>query len=158
VPEGIVDPVLGPLRPDPDLPWQLKGAISVDGQNLPLNIDPDGDPMADCLAFARAVHADADMLTAKARAVAAGELLDNYNDNWRCYGITEPDGTVKDVENQALSSAQFQARLCLKGIRTCGASMIEFCFADDGMFAGHAVFVLSFDGVTFSETSAELFG
>lgn len=51
----------------------------------------------------------------------------------------------------------FASRLQVLGV-TVSASNIEFSFGDDGLFAGHTVFVPSFDGVAFDEGQATLFG
>ena len=48
--------------------------------------------------------------------------------------------------------------LQLVGLGVTGSTMIEFCFGDDGLFAGHNIFVSSFDGTVFADTHATLFG
>lgn len=97
-------------------------------------------------------------LEAKAKLVAVRDLLTTYNEDWRHYGIVGENGSSIEVHDPELSSAEFQARLGLKGVTVTGSANIELCFSDGGMFAGHSVMVTSFDGIQFGNTYADLFG
>ena len=156
--ETIHDPILGLLQPSRDLADTLEGTIAISGEDVLLTIALDGCKLADCLLLARDFVADAEALTASARAAAAHDQLENYNENWRTYGIYNEDGTTGDVTNPILNADQFANRLNLTGVNVSGSSLLEFCFSDGGLFAGHSVFVTVFDGLSFTKVSVDLFG
>lgn len=66
-------------------------------------------------------------------------------------------GAMEECETAILTREVFAARLQILGLLVSPPS-IEFEFDDDGMSAGHAVFVTAFDGVEFSDVQATLFG
>jgi hypothetical protein len=101
--------------------------------------------------------ASLDALEAKARVVAADKLLVVYNHSWRVFSRARADGSTEEVVNPELTSTQFSQQLILGSLAVTG-SMIEFRFEDNRLFAGHSVFVTSFDGTGFTDTDAELFG
>ena len=152
------DPVLGLLEPHPALEGSLRADIPFKNGKLELLIEPDGDDLNRCLALARELVTSLKVLETKARAVAADSLLQNYNDNWREFQRARADGSIEDMSDPVLTADQFAQRLQLVGLGVTGSAMIEFCFGDDGLFAGHSIFVKSFDGTVFADTYATLFG
>jgi hypothetical protein len=152
------DPILGEIRPHPVHADAWVCTVAGLAEPIELTIDLDGDPLENCLSLAREAAGNVPTLLDKARSVASDSLLATYNENWRCYREVGPDGSAVDVDNPVLTAAEFEAGLSLKSIRVCGGTMLEFCFADGGLFAGHSVFVISLDGMAFTDTSAELFG
>jgi hypothetical protein len=152
------DPVLGPLQPCPHLEGDLLATVPFDGRQIKLRICLGGDELQSCLELARELVASLQVLQTKARAVAADDLLENYNENWRMFTRYRADGSVEDVTHPPLSAEEFGRRLRLEGLAVTGSSMIEFCFSDDGLFAGHSVFVASGDGTAFADGHASLFG
>ena len=153
----MIDPVLGSLQPDPDLKGCLLGNVLFDGRQLAIRIDPDDGDLESCLEVGRALLKSLRQFENNARTVAANHLLDSYNDDWRMFQRARADGTMEDIVNPVLSEAEFGARLLLDGLAVTGP-MIQFCFSDGGLFAGHSIFVSSFDGTAFTETDATLFG
>lgn len=153
----MIDPILGVLTPDARMEGCLLGSLVHEGRQIAIRVNPDGTDLEGCLAVTRHVATSLTLLLPKARAVAADKLLENYNENWRMCQRARADGTMEDIENPPLSSIAFGNRLLLDGLSVTGG-MLEFCFADDGLFAGHSVFVSSFDGAGFTDTDAALFG
>lgn len=153
----MLNPDLGILKPDPRFEGCLQGSTVFLGHKIELRVDPDGTDITNCIALAEELVKSLSLLDTKARLVAADKLLENYNDNWRMFQRVRADRTAEEIINPALSADEFSLRLKLKEILVTG-EMIEFHFGDDDMFAGHSVFVSSFDGIAFTNTDASLFG
>ncbi len=150
--------MLPELHPDPQLPQVWLGTLTFNGRKVDLRVDPDGVPKEECMASAlQAVRALSE-LDVKAKAAAAAELLPNYNQNWRHFSQTKADGTFEDVHEPELTASSFKQRLTLTSIEAMGNDCYTLFYSDDNMFAGHSVVVTSFDGLEFSNSSAELFG
>ncbi|MBL8739295.1 MAG: DUF2262 domain-containing protein [Planctomycetes bacterium] len=150
--------MLPELRECPNDPAALIGQVVHGGRALDLTVIGDGDPMPQVLGFAERAVAALQGLEAMAKLAAANALLATYNECWRHHGIVGKDGPSIEIHGPELSSDEFQARLRLHAITVTGATCICLCFGDGRMFAGHSVFVTSFDGLQFANTHAELFG
>lgn len=152
------DPILGTLVPDERFAGALNGVVSHRGQTVKLHIEPDGENLTLVVALAQALVNSLDTLDQKARAYAATELLATYNASWREFEKVRQDGTFVAVSNPQLTNSEFMARLELESLEVTGNDTCSFCYADGGLFAGHAIFVESFDGEKFSDLHASLFG
>jgi hypothetical protein len=152
-----LDPVLGSLKHDPHAEGSLLGKLNHAGQLVSLRIDPDGEALESCLGLARRLTASLAEVEGRALAVATERLLPSYNESWRSFQRARPDGSMEDVEHPVLSPTEFCARLKLKGVSVTGG-MVELCFDDGHLFAGHGIFVSSFDGLDFADADATLFG
>lgn len=95
---------------------------------------------------------------AKARSAASKEFLETYNDNWREFSVRRADGSFEDVSNPTLTEAEFEQRLILDVVSIIGSDTVEFCYGDGELFSGHSIIVTSFDGTTFNDIHAALFG
>jgi hypothetical protein len=93
-----------------------------------------------------------------AKRAAAADLRETYNNGWNDYDEVQDDGSLKSVCNPQLSEDEFEAKLSLNAINVSGAQVVEFFYADENMFWGHTVMVISFSGIDFSDAHAELFG
>jgi hypothetical protein len=153
----MIDPILGALKPDPHIEGCLLGVTIHDGRQVYLQVRPDGTDLESCLALAKNSVVSLGLLECKARIIATEKLLEDYNENWRSFQQVHPDGVMEEAEHPALSPDEFSGRLKLEGLSVTG-DMLEFCFDDDGLFAGHRIFVSSFDGLSFTDTDATLFG
>ncbi len=151
------DPVLGELKSDPRLPGCVFASIPYQGRSIELRVDPDDVPIEECLSLARGFVASLENFETKARVVASQKLLGEYSQNWREFSRTRSDGNMERVVNPALDSVQFSQQLILESIAVTG-SVLEFCFGDNRLFAGHSIFVTSFDGAAFTDVAADLFG
>lgn len=151
----MIDPVLGALDPSDD--GRLVAKATSGARAISIYIDPDGRALAVCLAVARALVSDFAALEQKAKASAADELLETYNDGWRFSTALKPDGSYEDVDHPPLSAAAFGARLTLSSVSIDG-EMATFYFDDGQLFGGHCVVVSVFDGVGFTDCSVDLFG
>lgn len=151
------DPVLGVLKSAPQFSTCMLASVSYQGREISLTLDPDGEEVEACLGLARDLVTSLEVLESKARAVAAEKLLDEYNQSWRTFSRARADGSMEEVIHPVLAGSEFRQRLGLESLAVTG-SMIEFCFTDDGLFAGHSIFVTSFDGTGFTDTDATLFG
>ncbi len=153
----LVDPVLGQMDEDHQIKGRLVGHVSFENRNIELSVDPDGEPLEESLNTARTLSKSLISLDKKARSVASRDLLNEYNESWRRYSITSDDGTVKDVENPVLTPEAFEAKILLSSVDVSG-KMLIFCYADQGLFAGHSIFVEAFDGLPFKDANATLSG
>lgn len=151
------DPLLGELTPDTRLGDCLLGKLRWDGRVIEVRLDHGGRVMDACIALARAVVTGFASLEKRARDAAADGLLQEHNSSWRKFSRAGTDGAMEECETAILTREVFAARLQILGLLVSPPS-IEFEFGDDGMFAGHAVFVTAFDGVEFSDVQATLFG
>ncbi len=125
---------------------------------MDLRVHPDNATMDEAIASAlRAVEAITE-LDRLARDVAAAKLLSEYNSSWRHYSRADGRGCSVEVTDPELSELEFRSRLTLSWLGALGATCYEFGYDDDRMFAGHSVVVISFNGVHFTDSHAELFG
>jgi len=147
---GLIDPVLGELTSRPD---GYASIVRFQGREFELTIDPDGEDLESCLGLARKIVEALEGMHTKAKSVASNILLETYNDDWRFYSTVSDD-----VEDPQLSANDFEQRLELAGIGVTGSLIIDFCFNDDNLFAGHSIFVTSFDGDKLNDVDASLFG
>jgi len=151
------DPLLGQLTPDPHLGDCLLGKVQWNGRVFEVRIEHRGRDANASIALARAAVTAMASLESRAREVAADCLLREYNTSWRTFSRAGADGAMEECETAILKREVFAALLQILGLLVSPPS-IEFEFDDDGMFAGHAVFVTAFDGVEFSNVQATLFG
>jgi len=93
-----------------------------------------------------------------AKQIAATDLCATYNNGWNEYDEVQDDDSLKTVTNPQLSMAEFEAKLSLNAVNVLGDRMIDFFYADDGMFWGHSIVVKSMNGVDLTGAWAELFG
>jgi len=152
------DEVLGKLLPDERIAGALNGSALYRGKTLTLHVEPDGEDLALAIAFARALVGSLEEIDQRARERAATELLDTYNGNWREFQKAEGDGTFVTVSNPPLTSSEFIARIELESLEVTGNEICSLGYADGGLFAGHSIFVESFDGEAFSDFHASLVG
>ncbi len=152
-----VDKLLEQLHPDAKIRDVYRTKVPFRGRSIEFRIDPDAATLSECLPIARMFLASLQLFDAKARSVASDTLLANYNKNWRFFSQLRDDGAYEDIEHPALTATQFQNTIQLDGISVIG-TMLELCYSDKGLFAGHTIFVQAFDGLSFTDTSAELFG
>lgn len=136
----------------------LLANMDFDGKPVEINIDPENEPIDSVLEFAKVIAKDLSIYNKTAKKFAAEELLDTYNDNWRFYSTYDENNNLIDVEDPALSSNDLQKRISLTGINIGAENGCTFCYDDDNLFAGHSIFVTSFNGAEFSDLHAELFG
>ncbi|MEP2770486.1 MAG: DUF2262 domain-containing protein [Paracoccaceae bacterium] len=153
----FVDPVLGPMEEDQRIKGRLVSHIRLEDRNIELSIDPDGEPLEECVEAAQFLYNSLINIDQKARSVASRDLLNEYNESWRSFGVTYKDGTTKEIENPALTPDEFEATILLHSVNVTG-TMLEFRYSDKGLFAGHSIIVQAFDGVSFKDTHATLFG
>lgn len=151
------DPVLGQLTPDPQLAGSFETLVTFEGREIPLHVNPDDSDLETSLQLARALVEALETHTSKAKAAAAKNLLAEYNQHWRDFQRYHQDGAVEDVMNPALCEDAFMRKLRLASLSVEG-TIIDFHFEDGGLFAGHSVFVTSFDGLRLEDTAAALFG
>ena len=150
--------MLPQLHNDPAIPGSLIGSLQFDAREVVLRISPDDATMEQCLssaAQALSVLRDIDL---KAKDAAATHLLPSYNEHWRHYGRSAGDGTIVDVHDTELTASDLKNRLTMTSIEALGATCYTVFYDAEKMFHGHSVVVTSFDGLLFSEVSAELFG
>lgn len=155
--QTIHDSELGSLEEDPKLPGTLVTNLSVGGHSVTLHLVPDDGEIEECVQLAKALVKSFAEVEIKARRVAGEKLLGRYNENWRMFSRINKGGQWEDVTNPELTLGAFADRLHLQAIEVSPAT-IEFCFGDDNLFAGHAIFVTSFDGLGFTDADASLFG
>jgi hypothetical protein len=151
------DEILGGLSASERFPQALEGGVDFKGRQIQILVRPDGEDMSDCLALARTIVSSLSKFDEIARAQAAQKLLDDYNNNWREYVKATGDGRSIKVSNPEISSEEFAERLTLGSIQVTGESC-TLGYDDGGLFAGHSIFVTSFDGAQFKDVHAELFG
>ncbi|MEP4814750.1 MAG: DUF2262 domain-containing protein, partial [Paracoccaceae bacterium] len=149
--------VLGPMEEDQRIKGRLVSHIRLEDRNIELSIDPDGEPLEECVEAAQFLYNSLINIDQKARSVASRDLLNEYNESWRSFGVTYKDGTTKEIENPALTPDEFEATILLHSVNVTG-TMLEFRYSDKGLFAGHSIIVQAFDGVSFKDTHATLFG
>lgn len=152
------DEVLGKLLPDERIAGALNGAVFHRGKTVQLHVEPDGEDLVLAIAFAKAVVVSLATLDQNARERAATELLVTYNGNWREFQKVKEDGTFVTVSNPQLTASEFMARIELESLNVTGNEICSFGYADGGLFAGHSIFVESFDGEKFSDFHVSLFG
>ena len=144
------DPVLGKIREARN--GSRIATLTIAGREVRITIDAEGS-----LDFARALVGSVQQHDRCARDVAALELLETYNDNWREYQEIEADGAAVDVSNPELSTEEFVQRLGLEAISIWGENRCELFYNDGGLFWGHSVVVTTRDaGATWID--AQLFG
>lgn len=150
--------MLPELKTDPKSPDRLLGVVPFAGRLVAFSIEIDGSPAKEVMDYAsRAVDALGD-LDAMARQVAAKKLLPEYNSRWREFVRVGPDGHDVAISELELGESDFMSRLTLTSLRATGDSSLTLRYDDDLMFAGHSVFVTSFDGMQFADAYAEIFG
>jgi len=135
-PNQIEDDLLGELNWDAGIRWWCGQATMADGTPFLLYIhtvayETQLPPFEDSTwdrtitpksrqALARVQHSDASVREAVAR-----EYLPIFNSNWN--------------DDQPIDEATFKNRLKLESVTLLPSGGAEFFFADDGMFAGHAL-------------------
>ena len=152
------DEILGELSASERFPDVLEGSVALQGRQIPIAVDPDGADISTCVVLARTIVSAISKFDQIARMQAAQALLDEYNKSWREYEKATGDGRFIEVSNPEISSEEFAGRLTLHSIRVIGDSSCTLGYDDGGLFAGHSIFVTSFDGAQFKDVYAELFG
>lgn len=99
-----------------------------------------------------------EQLDSLARQVAAKRLLAEYNSTWRQFISVDLEGQDAAASGPELGESDFMSRLMLISVEATGDSCLTLGYGDDHMFAGHSIFVTSFDGVQFADAHADLFG
>ena len=153
----ISDP-LAHLTKDERIKGAFNGNILYEGRQLGLHVNPDGSALSECLELAKAALAQLARLDEMARKEAVRKLLSNYNENWREYQRGDGKGGVVDVSNPELTEEEFISQIVLTSVEFTGNEQCCLGYDDGGLFAGHAIFVRSFDGEGFSDFYVELFG
>jgi hypothetical protein len=150
--------MLPELQPDIKFPDRLMGSVPFAGRMIALSIEPDGSAADVVMGFASCAVDALRGLDVMARQVAAKKLLPQYNMSWRNFIRVGPDGQEVEISNPELGESDFIARLTLTSLEIMGDSCLVLGYDGDRMFAGHSVFVTSFDGVQFADAHAQLFG
>lgn len=150
--------MLPELQPDPKFPDRLVGNVPFAGRNIALSINPDSSAPEAVFGLASSAVDALGHLDLMARKVAAKRLLPEYNSSWREFSRVGPDGQEEAVSRPELGESDFISRLSLASLEATGDSCLTLGYDDDHMFAGHSVFVTSFDGVQFFDAHAQLLG
>jgi len=159
IPAPTRKPVMLPLlHTDPRKPGSLVGKVDYSGNQITVRIDPDGEDSEQCRTVARQGISSLQTIDTRAKAVAVKKLLSTYNDNWRCYGEVQDDGTTKEIAEPILTAGEFERRLTMISVDLTGLDCWTISYDDGGMFGGHLVIVTSFDGEAFEDSDADLFG
>ena len=132
-------------------------SIAYEDSTIEIRIVADEIPYEATVDVAASAIKKLQQLDVKAKQIAAEELTDTYNNGWSEYIETQEDGTDKTVSNPKLSHNEFITKLTLESITVTG-QMLNFFYNNENMFWGHSVIVTSMDGVTFTDTHAEIFG
>jgi hypothetical protein len=138
------------MRPHTTFSDSLAGHIQAGAATIKLTVRPDGELMEKAIALAMQVVGDIVALDARARALIAAEFLESYNSHWR-FG---------DVEREvpALNVVEFCDTLSFEEVEATGSGMVTLWYGDGDMFAGHNLYVSSFDGVTMKDVNVSMFG
>jgi hypothetical protein len=131
--------------------------ISYDGDAIEIHVIPDELSFEATIEVAASVVRHLRQYDANAKEVAASELTEEYNNGWNEYKEVQEDGSLKSVSLPKLSKEEFGRKLKLKSINVTG-DMIDLFYDNDNMFLGHGIVVNCMDGLTFTDTHAELFG
>lgn len=150
--------MLPELQIDPKFQGRLTGVVPFAGRTVALSIQADGSTAEAVMDLASSAVDALGQLDSLARQVAAKRLLTEYNSSWREFIRVGPDGQDVAVSEPELGESGFMSRLMLTSVEATGDSCLTLVYDDDHMFAGHLVFVTSFDGVQFADAHAELFG
>jgi hypothetical protein len=150
--------VLGELTQDQQCATAWKGKVAYEWSHVALHVDPDGGDMPECLELASKVVVALKHIDEKARQAAARDLLAEYNQDWRKYQRGDGKGGFISVSDPALTEEQFNSRIALTSLSITGSNLCCLGYDDGNLFAGHHIFVTSFDGLEFSDIHVELFG
>jgi hypothetical protein len=150
--------ILGTLREDERDKGVFHGSIAHGDRHIDLLVNPDGGPLPDCLALARSVVSDLSNIDSKARHAAVRDLLKLYNENWREGVEADGEGRIVSVSNPEITEQQFMSTIMLTSVNIAGDSHVSVAYDDGGLFCGHAIFVISFDGVAFSDPDVSIVG
>ncbi len=150
--------MLPELQTDPKFPDRLTGIIPFAGRTVVLSIHPDGSTMEAVMGLASSAVDALEQLDSLARQVAAKRLLAEYNSTWRQFISVDLEGQDAAASGPELGESDFMSRLMLISVEATGDSCLTLGYGDDHMFAGHSIFVTSFDGVQFADAHADLFG
>lgn len=107
----------------------------------------DENSLEELIPLGQSILEDLERYLTKARSYAADELLNEYNQNWRCY----TDGLGKHHDRPELSENEFKNNLVFESLTIFELAEVTFNFDDSGMFWGRCVSVSSLDGKTFSQ-------
>ena len=151
-----VDTALRNLRADRTLSDTLSASVTYGEQSFKLLIDPDDQTLEECLTTARKLLETFQEANNRAQSKASESLLKSYNEDWREYSEMRGE-RYEGVSKPELKSSEFEAILKIDSVAVIG-QMVQFYYADNGLFAGHSVVVTSFDGLSFTDSTAELFG
>jgi len=138
----LEDPFFGRFTFDERLDWfATKCAWLGHPVSLALGMLTDG---STDLASARRVFADPAQWDARARVIAADELLEVKKEHWL------------DTDDEPLSRDDVMARMTLESISVHPGPFIQFFFGDGDLFSGHTI-IVTFDEEE-GQTWAELAG
>ncbi len=149
------DDILGEMKKNGNA---LSANIIIEGNIVEVGIDPENESIESVLDFAREIVKDLSKYNNFAKKHAANELLDSYNEDWRFYSTYDENKNLIDVEDPAITSEEFQNRITLVGVSIGAENGCSFCYNDNNLFAGHSIFITSFNGAEFSDLHAQLFG
>lgn len=131
--------------------------VSYSQKFINLEIDLDGEPYEKVIRLAIRVYNDLGNYDEMSKNVISKDLLDTYNESWREYDEMQSNGNYKPITKPVLSSEEFKSKFKLESLKILGDS-IEFNYGESDLFAGHSIYVNSFDGLKFEDTNAEMFG
>lgn len=110
------------------------------------------------LSLVNEVTAQIPSLDDKCKLLIAAESLASYNEGWRMGERVLPDGSTAPFENPELTEHEFCERLALTVVEITGDQTVTIWYDCGDLFWGHSIYVTSFDGVAFEDTSVEMFG
>lgn len=127
-------------------------------RELNVSISLDGCPRESTLGLANHVTAHIASLDDKCKGLIAADSLASYNEGWRMGERLLPDGSTIPFENPELEEREFCERLELTALEITGDQTVTFWYDCGDLFWGHSIYVTSFDGLGFEDTSVEMFG
>lgn len=154
----MIHDILGEIERSDGCPFDATAVVRYSSCEIKVGIIRDDQAFETTLNLAAEVVRRLGELDKKAKAIAARDLRETYNDGWNEYDEAQDDGSLKAVTNPALSVAEFEAKLSLRAVHVTSDCIVDFFYDDENMFWGHSVVVNSLNGIDFSEAQAEMFG
>jgi hypothetical protein len=143
---------------DKDSDSRFTSSMPYESQELELCIDNDGEPFDSGLAMMGKVIENLLTLDVQAKLIISKDLREAYNDGWREYDKLHPDGSYQTISNPVLNETEFIKQFSLEHIEVTGVTCLTFWYGQSDLFAGHSVFVQSFDGIDLTDAKAQMFG
>ena len=149
-----------PLTPESMVatPDGFKAKLPIQGRELDIFISLDGCSSESTFGLANQVATQVTLLDDKCQSLIAAEFLASYNEDWRMGETGQPDGSTVPFENPLLEEQEFCKKLALTTIEITGDQTTTLWYNCGDLFWGHSLFVTAFDGITFEDTSAQMFG